>query len=96
MARRLRYQVAVSQDGFIAGLPPGGTTTLKLVDHKILPKSGIAILAYTVPGGAAAPPIGFIKRPKAKTRAAGTTVKQKPVKKKPVEKKPLAKKRTRR
>lgn len=74
-------------------LPPGGTTTLKLVDHKILLKSGIAILAYAVPDGAGAPAIGFIKAPKAraKKRAAKTTVKKKAVKKKPA-----AKKRTRR
>ena len=59
-------------------LPPGGTTTLKLVDHKILPKSGIAILAYAVPGGAGAPAIGFIKAPKAraKKRAARKAVKK--------------------
>ena len=74
-------------------LPPGGTTTLKLVDHKILPKSGISILAYAVPGGAGAPLIGFIKAPKAraKTRAAKTKVTQKAVKRKPP-----AKKRSRR
>jgi len=84
-------------------LPPGGTTTLKLVDHKILPKSGIAILAYSVPGGAAAPLIGFITPPKAraKERAVKTTVRQKggkktAVKKKPVKKKAPAKKRQRR
>jgi dihydrofolate reductase len=78
-------------------LPPGGTTTLKLVDHKILPKSGIAILAYAVPGGAGAPVIGFIKSAKAhaKKRAARTAVKQKPAKKKPAAKKPAARKRTR-
>lgn len=45
-------------------LPPGGTTTLELVDHKILPKSGIAVLAYSIPGRHAASPIGFIKPPK--------------------------------
>ena len=60
-------------------LPPGGTTTLTLVDHKILPKSGIAILAYAVPGGAGAPMIGFIKAAKARAKkppARTVTVKQ--------------------
>jgi dihydrofolate reductase len=47
-------------------LPPGDSlTTLELIDHKILPDSGIAILAYALPGGAGAPRIGFIKKPKA-------------------------------
>jgi len=32
-------------------LPPGATTTLELADHKVLPSSGIVILAYRVPGG---------------------------------------------
>ena len=77
-------------------LPPGGTTTLKLVDYKILPKSGIAILAYAVPGGSGAPMIGFIKAPKAaaKKRPA-RTVKQKAVKQKTVKKHSPAKKRAR-
>lgn len=61
-------------------LPPGDATTLDLVDHKILPGSDIVVLAYSVPGGASAPPIGFIKPAKArsKTRAARTPA---PVKK---------------
>ena len=65
-------------------LPPGGTTTLKLVDHKILPKSGIAILAYAVPGGAGAPAIGFIKSPKprAEKRASDVPSKKSGAKKK--------------
>ena len=78
-------------------LPPGGTTTLKLVDHKILPKSGIAILAYAVPGGAGAPMIGFIKAPKARAKKRpARTVKVKAVRKKAVKKKSPAKKRARR
>lgn len=45
-------------------LPPGRSTTLVLADHKILPGSGIAILAYSVTGAAgAAPRIDFVKRP---------------------------------
>jgi dihydrofolate reductase len=30
-------------------LPPGASTSLALADHKILPKSGIVVLAYTLP-----------------------------------------------
>jgi len=66
-------------------LPPGGTTALKLVDHRILPKSGIAILAYSVPGGAGASSIDFIKsaRPaKTKKRASKEVAKKTVVKKK--------------
>jgi dihydrofolate reductase len=55
-------------------LPPGDLTTLELVDHKILPGSGIAVLAYSVPGGQPAPPIGFIKtKTRSKKRAAART-----------------------
>jgi hypothetical protein len=53
-------------------LPPGGTTRLTLVDHKILPKSGIVVLAYSVPGGASSPRIGFIKPVKARAKKAAT------------------------
>ena len=69
-------------------LPPGGTTTLKLVDHKILPKSGIAILAYSVPGGAGAPLIGFVnsRKARAKKHAARTKVRKNAVKKDAVKK----------
>lgn len=65
-------------------LPPGGTTTLKLVDHQILPKSGIAILAYAVPGGGGAPVISFIKsvKARAKKRASKKAAKKSLVKKK--------------
>jgi len=78
-------------------LPPGGTTTLKLVDYKILPKSGIAILAYAVPGGTGAPMIGFIKAAKASAKKRpARKVKKKTVKKRTVKKKVPAKKRARR
>jgi dihydrofolate reductase len=62
-------------------LPPGSLAALELVDHKILPKSGIAVLSYSVPGGAAAPRIGFIKPPKAvaRKRAAKKRAVRKPV-----------------
>src|SRR5213593_2761019 len=55
MSRRLRYHVAVSLDGFIAG--PNG-----LADQRTLPVSGIVALAYAVPGPA--PRIGYIKAAK--------------------------------
>ena len=42
-------------------LPPGALTTLVLADQKILPKSGIVMLAYSVPGGIPAPRIRYIK-----------------------------------
>jgi hypothetical protein len=82
MARRLRYQVAVSLDGFIARkdhtydwivmdpalgdgvplLPPGAETTLTLTDHRVLPGSGVVVLAYRVPGGGGpAPTINYVK-----------------------------------
>jgi len=58
MSRRLRYHVAVSLDGFIAG--PNG-----LADQRTLPVSGIVALAYAVPGGVGpAPRIGYIKAAK--------------------------------
>jgi dihydrofolate reductase len=56
-------------------LPPGASTTLKLVDQKILGASGIVVLSYSVPGGIAAPPIRFVKaaKPKSKKRATPAT-----------------------
>ena len=42
-------------------LPPGASTKLVLADKKVLPKSGIVMLAYSVPGGVPAPPIRYIK-----------------------------------
>ena len=93
-------------------LPPGDLTTLELVDHKILPDSGIAVLAYSVPGGQPAPPIGFIKaaRARAKKRAGRRIAKaasaatspgtkssrKKPAPKTPAPKKPAPKKPARR
>jgi dihydrofolate reductase len=35
-------------------LPPGGSTKLQLVDHKVLPTSGIVVLSYSVPRGTSA------------------------------------------
>ena len=55
-------------------LPPGASTKLVLADKKILPKSGIVMLAYSVPGGAGpAPLIRYIKAkqtPAKKARSA--------------------------
>lgn len=48
-------------------LPPGASTKLKLVDQKTLP-SGIVVLAYSVPGGRAAPPIRFVKAAKKRAK----------------------------
>ena len=46
-------------------LPPGSRATLTLSDHKVLPKSGIVALAYSVKGGVGpAPRIGYIKESK--------------------------------
>jgi dihydrofolate reductase len=43
-------------------LPPGGAAKLKLADHRILPRSGIVLLAYTVGGSrGAAPRIHYVK-----------------------------------
>ena len=43
-------------------LPPGGTTTLQLTDHKVLPDSGIVTLAYAIPGGVGpAPAITYVR-----------------------------------
>jgi dihydrofolate reductase len=55
-------------------LPPGASTTLELVDQKTLPRSGIIVLSYSVPGGVApASPIHHVRnsRPAAarKTRS---------------------------
>jgi len=49
-------------------LPPGASTTLVLVDQKTLPRSGIVVMSYTVPGASGpAPPIRFVK---SKSRAS--------------------------
>ncbi len=43
-------------------LPPGAAAKLQLADQKILPASGIVVLAYSVPGGVGpAPRIRYIK-----------------------------------
>jgi dihydrofolate reductase len=62
-------------------LPPGASTTLKLVDQKTLSRSGIVVMSYTVPGGVGpAPPIRFVKSSsrasKKKTTAKKTAAKK--------------------
>jgi dihydrofolate reductase len=70
-------------------LPPGKPTKLLLVDHKILPKSGIVMLAYSIPGSSIpAPSINYIKAPQAPSKSKPTTkVPKKAAAKKPREKK---------
>ena len=49
-------------------MPAGAPTKLVLVDQKTLPRSGIVVMSYTVPGGVGpAPPIRFVK---SKSRAS--------------------------
>ena len=51
-------------------VPPGPQAKLKLADHKVLPGSGIVVLAYAVKGSKAPPPrIKHIKPPKKKETA---------------------------
>jgi dihydrofolate reductase len=53
-------------------LPPGASTTLTLTDQKILPASGIVVLAYAVPGGVGpAPRVGYVKPTKRPAKPAG-------------------------
>ena len=50
-------------------LPPGKIAKLKLADQKILPKSGIVVLAYSVKGAAGPrPKISYVKRSSAKRK----------------------------
>ena len=52
-------------------LPPGAATKLELADQKILPTSGIVVLAYSVAGSVGpAPRIRFIKSGKSGTKKA--------------------------
>jgi dihydrofolate reductase len=52
-------------------LPPGASTKLVLADHRVLPKSGIVALSYSVPGGIPAAPIQHVRSP-TETRASKT------------------------
>ena len=58
-------------------LPPGVAAKLTLADHRVLPDSGIIVLAYSVPGGVGpAPRITHIKAAKGKTRKRATSGKR--------------------
>jgi dihydrofolate reductase len=57
-------------------LPPGGSTTLVLADRKVLPASGMVVLAYSVPGGVGpAPRIRYIKPVKGRRKTSTRTAK---------------------
>ena len=71
-------------------LPPGAATKLVLSDRKVLPASGIVVLAYSVPGGVGpAPRIRYVKAARGRAATApGTggsrapaTAKKRPAKK---------------
>lgn len=50
-------------------MPPGAATTLTLADHKILPKSGIVVLSYSLPGSVGpAPRIAYVKPARARPK----------------------------
>jgi len=54
-------------------LPPGAATELVLADQKILPNSGIVVLAYSVSGSAGpAPRIRYIKSAKSRKKPTRT------------------------
>jgi dihydrofolate reductase len=60
-------------------LPPGTATKLVLRDLKTLPKTGIVVLSYSIPGGIGpAPRIRFIKAAKERAKKAGKTSKKLP------------------
>lgn len=77
-------EVAVIPVVLSAGVPlvaPGGRAKLVLSDHKILPQSGIVVLAYALENAVGpAPRIAHVKRPprQGKTRAPGSRVKKLP------------------
>jgi dihydrofolate reductase len=54
-------------------LPPGAATKLVLADQKILPESGIVVLAYSVAGSAgSAPRVRYIRSGKSRKKAKRT------------------------
>jgi len=64
--------IPVLLGGGLPVLPPGVETTLRLEDHRVLPTSGIVMLAYSVPGCVApASKIRHVRKatPKAKPKA---------------------------
>src|SRR5262245_56652341 len=57
-------------------LPPGASTKLVLADQKTLPRSGIVVLSYSLPGGAGpAPLIRYIKAKQTPAKKAGSAKK---------------------
>jgi dihydrofolate reductase len=60
-----------------SGVPlvaPGGTTKLVLTDQRVLPRTGIVALAYSVAGSNAAPPsIEYVKPPKRQAKKSSST-----------------------
>jgi dihydrofolate reductase len=77
-------------------LPQGSSTELVLVDQKTLPKSGIIALSYTIPGGAPAPPIRWLKPSKSTKTVKSSTKKSAPRKAKKTASRRPAKSRRRR
>jgi dihydrofolate reductase len=65
--------VALNPVLLTAGVPfvaPGALSTLTLSDHRVLPRSGIVLLSYALPGAVGpAPRIGYVKSPGAAKRA---------------------------
>lgn len=58
-------------------LPPGAATKLILADQKILPRSGIVALSYSIPGGLGpAPRIRYVKRPMIKPKKGAETIRK--------------------
>lgn len=76
-------------------LPPGGLTKLVLADQKALPATGIIMLSYSVPGGAPATPIRYIKThqkgQKADVKTTGKMKASAPATKRPTKKGTVAK-----
>ena len=62
-------------------LPPGTSAKLRLADQKTLPKSGIVVMSFSVPGGASAPPIRYVKPVKAMAKRTTTRTKKAPARK---------------
>jgi dihydrofolate reductase len=77
-------------------LPPGAATMLVLADQKILPRSGIVVLSYSVPGSAGpAPRIRYIKAAKSRAKKPTKTGRKSPGRKVAKNKTRSAKKSTR-
>jgi dihydrofolate reductase len=60
-------------------LPPGGLARLMLADQKLLPKTGIVVLSYTVPGTTRpAPPIAYVSEGKRRPQKKSSRAKSAP------------------